>query len=614
MAKRKNNQSPGAMLAARLQHAVRSLRSAPLPGARRLPVVRGVNQNLSFTAPPDNVFSEITSILAQSQQVLRYGSDVVLASGEGDRGRLRVLCEGDHVLPIAPYLMSNFFLCESEPTGDKTPSRFLPNLGLVSHLFNREATLAALPEIKAYSRRPIYDSNFQLLDSGYHQQAGILVHSFAVDPATIEPPDPTRPVLERLPPYLRILLAEFAFRSPADLVNAVAVMVTGVLAYLLVECGKPLVLVDANQPGVGKTFLARAIRIILDGDDCPPITYTSKDDELGNRICGTLRAGAPSVLLIDNARNGNGAPIQSVTLEANVVAPTIAIRVLGHSVIFSRRNDVLWFLTMNGTRVNPDLFSRSIPVRFHYEGNPAERKFNGPDPLEFARQHRVELFAELAGFVAQWTAAGRPDGPSNHRLHQWSKLVGGIMQANGFPEFLSNIADAQQEFNTELDALAALAEVVVGAGDGPLWQHGDGHVARGGTAGDWESQFRKTPALAERLERLDSEKARSTVIGQILGKFLNRTVAISVAGCQGHAELCMELASGNRKRYYFTVSWEQNPPDDLVQLVRNQPRLIRNSETTATRPVVPSNGHSQPVGVASATAVRRSSATPQRHR
>jgi hypothetical protein len=151
------------------------------------------------------------------------------------------------------------------------------------------------------------------------------------------------------------VLQNFCFKSDADMVNAVGTLLTGLLVALFVRSGKAVNLLDGNQPGIGKTLLARVAGIVLDGEDPDLIRFTTDDDELSKCICATLRAKPNSIVLIDNAKLRAGGEINSAVLEANSTAPQISLRILGHSVNYRRPNDLLWFITMNGTKASSDL-------------------------------------------------------------------------------------------------------------------------------------------------------------------------------------------------------------------------------------------------------------------
>lgn len=128
-----------------------------------------------------------------------------------------------------------------------------------------------------------------------------------------------------------------------------------------------------------------------------------------------------------------------------------------------RPNEFLWMLTMNSTKASRDLVSRGLPIRLYYEGPADQRRFGDGDPVEYARQHRAELLGELAGMVLRWNQIGRPSPPQSvqHRCREWAWILGGILHANGFPEFLQNQNEATQDFDQDVDQLAAVAEIVL---------------------------------------------------------------------------------------------------------------------------------------------------------
>src|SRR5262249_53173950 len=159
-------------------------------------------------------------------------------------------------------------------------------------------------------------------------------HGPAVEPVLPPDPAPGRPFVDRLPRHLRALLSGFCFREDADAVNALAALVTAVLVNHFVAVPKPVVLLDGNQPGLGKTPLARVLGAVLDGHDPSLIAFTTDDDELGKRICATLRGGGQSVLVFDNAKVRAGDAINSRVIESQSMAPTIALRILGTSTNF----------------------------------------------------------------------------------------------------------------------------------------------------------------------------------------------------------------------------------------------------------------------------------------
>ncbi len=126
---------------------------------------------------------------------------------------------------------------------------------------------------------------------------------------------------------------------------------------------------------------------------------------------------------------------------------------------------MLWFLTMNQTKVSPDLASRGMPIRLYYEGDPAQRVFEGP----IHSSSRLSIAPKFLVNCSAWLNAGShlaaPSARVGTAVNIGPKMIGGILEACGFPEFLGNAAEASAEFNTELGDLAAVAEWVVKHGN-----------------------------------------------------------------------------------------------------------------------------------------------------
>lgn len=452
--------SRGSELADRLAQGIQEAERAPLPGARQLPMLHSLTRRGEFTQPQENVLAQAADLLAQSGRVYVYGDAVMMEIGRLDAGgaRLVPLRTGLGVEGGAEDWLSNLLLCQDNGAQFPLPRWF------VDVLLRCEPALARLPRILLYALRPVFDEGFALQGPGWHPQVGILVHAPDVEPVLHEPGPADGPALDRLPPHLRALLGGFCFRTDADLANTVGVLLTGMLVNHFITPGKAVVLVDGNQSNLGKTWLIRAVGIVLDGIDPRLIPYTADDEELQKKICARLRESRQSVLIIDNAKVVSGSTVTSPVIEANSMAPEVSIRILGVSENYTRPNDLLWALTMNDTRTSPDLVSRGLPIQLFYEGRTEDRTFAGPDPLEYAREHRLEILGELAGMVVRWNQQGRPDGQRAHRCHYWARVIGGALETAGLPEFLANAGTAAATFNTALDELAALAEAVIAAG------------------------------------------------------------------------------------------------------------------------------------------------------
>jgi hypothetical protein len=561
----------GQDLVRRLRDGRRRAEGSLKPGARDLPVLSGVSPNCLFARPMENVLVDAGQILVESQQVFSYGDGIYQEVCERRCRSLMPLARGGEIEHSASSQVSNLMVC-SQAAREGGVLQFAPPQRLLALVFGRAPFRQQLPVIRTYATRPVFDRDYHLLAPGWHPGPGVLVHGPAIDPILPPEPDPGLSIRDRLPPHLRTLLNGFCFREAADAANFVAALLTVLLVNLFVQVGKPVFLVDGNQPGLGKSLLARLLGILLDGVDPFLIHFTEDDEELSKRICATLRGWNQSLLWFDNAKVRDGEKVNSRVIEANSLASQISLRILGMSENYTRPNDVIWTLTMNETKVSADLASRGVPIRLHFDGNPDVRDFGDFDPLAFAQEHRVELLGELAGMVVRWNQRGRPEGTRRHRCGQWARVVGGIVVAAGFPEFLTNLDDAAASFNHHLDELAALAEAAVAAGLAVIAETEDPEQAswpeatagadqgRGRVPGQWEECFRKAGVQVDTLDGAKSKKSRETSIGRFLGRNLEREVPIEVDGQPGRARLRCVDAGRRQRRYFFEILLKQAEP------------------------------------------------------
>ena len=522
-------------LVQQLDHALAALRRGHFGDPARV-VIDGVTSRGQFVdgMTVDGFIHRAVEALIGTGRFYRY-ADTIVAEVLDDHGvptGLRTLAVQGQAEPHAAAVLANFLVCSGADG-----SQSLPPPQVVGALLASREMQARLPRIAYHGRRPTFDAEFALCREGWNADSGILVHGGDVEPrATPVDFAPDVPALERLPPHLRALLAEFAWRSDADLVNFLAALLTGLLVNHFVAVPHPPILIDGNQPGLGKTLLAQVLGWVLDGLEPRRQTFVG-DEELEKRLGAQLRESASSLILLDNVRSRLDSPV----LEAQSIAPEVRVRLMKQSATVSRPNVYLWVVTSNGTTATGDLVSRSVPIRLRYQGDPAARAFRR-DPLEYARRHRGAILAELAGMVVRWVGRGRPDGAHRHRCAGWARVVGGILESNGLGgPFLANLQEAGGEMDQELQALASLAELVVGEGRRAFFHDADTPGADGGTPAEWTPVFERGGVLQDRL-RDGSPRSRSTTIGRFLAAKVGR--AVEVEAPEGPRLAVLEVVPG----------------------------------------------------------------------
>ena len=440
-------------LAKQFDRAAKELGWSGLPNTERRARIHGVTPRAEFTEPVEVVLENAAKVMQESEVVYRMGLDVYVEQSDADGGlRLEPLTQCGVLRPHAHLILATLFVCEM-PHGDDNKLEFPPPREfaalLVRHAFS------SLRDVRHYVGRPIFAIDYSYCDAGYEPNAGVLVHGPRILPKELGP----TPNFEVDFPHLTEVLRDFPFRSRGDRANAIAALLTGYLAQHFVECGKPIAILDGNQPNVGKTLYANCISQILDGLTARMVRFTIHDEELNKGLGATLREPTPfTVVLFDNAKVAPKDVVSSPTIEALSTSPEIRIRILQTSSNLVLENNRLWLITMNNTRASADLMSRSLPIQLHFEGDPRRRSYEGRDPLRYSMQHRNEILSEIAGMVHRWIRGGLHRIPSCHRCAEWSSIIGGILHSNGIEGFLQNFDAVAAEFDAGLELLADMAQ------------------------------------------------------------------------------------------------------------------------------------------------------------
>jgi len=310
-----------------------------------------------------------------------------------------------------------------------------------------------LPVVTHFSRVPVFDKHYQLIPRGYHAESGVYYAGPEIEPAgTTE--------------LLDDMCEEFAWRDAvngSDQANFLGMLLTGLLVTRFIG-RHPSVVINGNQPGLGKSYLVELVSWLIDGQSPQGVTYTRNDEELEKQLA-TLVDQARNVILIDNIRTER--VVTSAVLERSVTAPMLNFRRLGGNTAITMPNTVLFFLTVNNGALSRDLVTRCIPIYLYYEGPADKRVFQRVNLDEWVMDHRWDILAELVGMVARWVEAGRPAGKCpTMRFGEWSRTIGGILEVNGYGGFLANWDEVASELTAEDDEIVKLAIEVVRSGRG----------------------------------------------------------------------------------------------------------------------------------------------------
>jgi hypothetical protein len=321
----------------------------------------------------------------------------------------------------------------------------------------------AFPTLLGVTHAPIFRPDGSIgTRAGFDEGSGLY---FSAEPKLRLSDVPARPTWDELGGAVTLideLLHDFPFDSDASRAATWAMLLTP-LVRPAIDGPLPLILLDKPKQGTGASLLADVIGLIVTGTDHGKFTAPADDSEWRKRITATLLDG-PSLVTIDNV----DAPLASGHLSSVLTDLVWADRILGHSRVVRLPNRALWAATGNNLRVRGDVGRRSVWCRMDAKtARPWERKpneFLHPQLRQWVQAERGRLLAACLTIARFWWSVGCPP-PAVRPLgsyEEWTRVVGGILEAAGVPCFLSNLSrfyDEADEESREWGAfLAALRE------------------------------------------------------------------------------------------------------------------------------------------------------------
>ena len=258
------------------------------------------------------------------------------------------------------------------------------------------------------------------------------------------------------------LLQDFPFREESDFENALSYVLTLIIRQGL-NTGETVPLIDITAPreGVGKSLLADVLTAAVLGRTPIVRSLSSVKTEVEKEIAAALR-GAPESVIFDNVDNSK--PLDCATLASVVTQPNRAFRILGYSEEMFYENRATILYTGSNVEVTPELAKRLVAIRLSDTGVPEkDRKVKVEGLLNHTIHRHFELVSSVLRMVKRWIDQGSKEGPNNlHRMRQWSRIIHGIMLANGFGEhFMQNFDEVMlatsPDFTTWANAFKAIA-------------------------------------------------------------------------------------------------------------------------------------------------------------
>jgi hypothetical protein len=610
---------------ARELRAARRAVAALERGLSRPQLISNVTLSGQFIGDADETLHRMMESLRVSGRLYRQGNTLIFLQGGNRPGGgcspTPIVVDGV-VSKVAPAIVRNVMMCReirSNPPGKGTKVnqpieyelQFAVPQSVLQQVVVADGFVDQLPTAQYIVSHPVFDKDFIWLDVGYHQAQQILVCGESFEPAILESPilvGPIRTVadaLDRLPPLIRRWVEGFYWASPVDLINYIGAALMTPLMPMLVEDGHPGVMGWANKHGVGKTLTCQCLAVLKDGEPAGVTAIGKESREVENQIASEMNDGR-TVIFLDNQKGTLNVPV----LEANMTAKMTAIRGFNIQKKVRRPNDLLWLITTNDAVPSDDLLSRCIHIRLHYEGETDSRAFAMSDGelLNYVRDNRAGILAELSGMVTRWLDAGRPVAPAPSRFTVFGHVVGSVLTYNGLPGFLSNTREEVRQHSTTHQQLAAIAERLIDGRDRAFLWEVDGDIAAADEAfkrgprpenpreqKDWVHILTGAGVITAASSTPEKQKAAAT---QYLRGIANVPVEVEIGEHTVQAKIVSRPLGKHRVAY--------------VLAVKGMPGAGADSGTTdgGTEALVPAAG--EPAEAPSATAENHG-ATPADH-
>jgi hypothetical protein len=195
-----------------------------------------------------------------------------------------------------------------------------------------------------------------------------------------------RPTLEQAKCAVQYLLdrvADFPFAADAHRAAYLAGLLTPV-ARPAIAGPTPLVLMDANDRGVGKTLLADLIGTIVLGRSLPRRTAPEESAEWRKTMLA-IAIAADQIVLIDNVTTTLKADALDVVLTGNEYRD----RLLGRNEELTLPVRTVFLATSNNATLSADLVRRSLHVRLEVAQEHPERRQGSGGPTCWAPPSRI---------------------------------------------------------------------------------------------------------------------------------------------------------------------------------------------------------------------------------
>lgn len=305
-------------------------------------------------------------------------------------------------------------------------------------------------------------------DPGYDAVSGYLLLG-GVMPRVLVPETPTADDVANAVALLWDLVSDFPFAGREHFSAWMAALLTAA-ARPAIDGPVPMLWLDANRRGTGKSKLGRLIGIITAGGKPTELSWTSDEHEMETRIASLL-GGGDNYAIFDNASGS----VRNPVLERFLTCDAFDFRRFHRQALVKLPNRTTLAITGNNLTLRGDLGRRIVRCRLltQMECPEARDGFRHPDVEAYAEAHQSELLAAALTILRAHAAAGfaacpvrvtgsdgatvevpaRPVGSFN----RWNRVVRHAILRAGLADPIATQNEVREEDEDDVKLTAFLA-------------------------------------------------------------------------------------------------------------------------------------------------------------
>jgi hypothetical protein len=286
-----------------------------------------------------------------------------------------------------------------------------------------------LKTLRGATTAPVVRLDGSILDAaGYDVPTGLLYEPGAGMEQVRVSEAPTAEEMMEARWWVDEVIGGFPFTSADDRVNYVTMLLTPFLRIALPGPRK-LFVMDARQPGTGKTLLAKVAHMIHGGVMRGPLP--TEEPELVKDITTILLNTSSPIVTFDNVEG----MVKSTALTSLLTSTRYTGRILGSNTQVDQLNDRVWSITGNNVSIGGDFARRCIWVDID-AGIPDPQTRTGfrHNLHQFVPQNRPRIVWALLTMIRGWQAAGAPSAgiKGSDDYAEWLRVCDSICKFAGY--------------------------------------------------------------------------------------------------------------------------------------------------------------------------------------